>query len=41
MFLCGKDLYKRLKQKKVPEFINIVERKDLPKDYGELIEKKI
>ena len=41
MFLCGKDLYKRLKQKKIPEFINIVERKDLPKDYGELIEKKI
>ena len=41
MFLCGKDLYTKLKQKKVPEFINIVERKDLPKDYGELIEKKI
>ena len=41
MFLCGKDLYKRLKQKKIPEFINIVERKDLPKNYGELIEKKI
>ena len=40
-FLCGKNLYKRLKQKKIPEFINIVERTDLPKDYGELLEKKI
>ena len=30
-----------LKLKKTPEFINIVERIDLPKDYGELIEKKI
>ena len=39
MFLCGKDLYERLKQKKIPEFINIVKRKDLSKDYGELIEK--
>ena len=39
-FLCGKNLYKRLKLKKIPEFINIVERKDLPKDYGELLEKK-
>jgi len=28
-------------QKKIPEFIKIFERKDLPKDYGELIEKKI
>ena len=39
-FLCGKNLYKRLKLKKIPEFINIVERIDLPKDYGELLEKK-
>ncbi len=39
-FLCGKNLYKRLKFKKTPEFINIVERTDLPKDYGELLEKK-
>ena len=38
-FLCGKNLYKRLKLKKIPEFINIVERIDLPKDYGELLEK--
>ena len=41
MFLCGKNLHKWLRQKKIPEFINIVERKDLPKDYGELIEQKI
>ena len=34
-------LYKRLKLKKIPKFINIVERIDLPKDYGELLEKKI
>ena len=40
-FLCGKNLYKRLKLKKIPEFINIIERIDLPKDYGELLEKKI
>ena len=38
-FLCGKSLYKKLKLKKIPEFINIIERTDLPKDYGELIEK--
>ena len=40
-FLCGKNLYNRLRLKKIPEFINIVERKDLPKDYGELLEKRI
>ena len=40
-FLCGKNLYKRLRLKKIPEFINIVERIDLPKDYGELLEKRI
>ena len=40
-FLCGKSLHNRLKLKKIPEFINIVERTDLPKDYGELLEKKI
>ena len=40
-FLCGTNLYKRLKQKKTPEFINIVERTDLPNDYGELLENKI
>ncbi len=41
VFLCGENLYKRLKHKKIPEFINIVERIDLQKDYGELLEKKI
>ena len=40
-FLCGINLYKKLKLKKIPEFINIVERIDLPKDYGELLEKYI
>ena len=40
-FLCGKDLYKKLKTKKTPNFINIIERKDLPNNYGELLEKKI
>ena len=29
------------KFKKTPEFINIIERTDLPNDYGELLEKKI
>ena len=38
-FLCGTNLYKKLKLKRIPEFINIVERIDLPKDYGELLEK--
>ena len=38
-FFCGINLYKKLKLKKIPEFINIVERIDLPKDYGELLEK--
>ncbi len=38
-FLCGKNLFNRLKRKKLPAFVNIVERKDLPKDYGELLEK--
>ena len=27
-------------RKKIPEFINIVERIDLHEDYGELLEKK-
>ena len=40
-FLCGKNLYERLEQKNIPEFINIVKRTDLPEDYGELLEKKI
>ena len=40
-FLCGKNLYKKIKIKKTPDFINIIERPDLPKDYGELLEKNI
>ncbi len=40
-FLCGKDIFKKFKNKKIPDFINIVERPDLPNDYGELLEKKI
>ena len=27
--------------KKIPEYVNIVERKYLPYDYGELLEKKL
>ena len=38
-FLCGTNLFKNLKSRKVPPFINIIERSDLPKDYGELMEK--
>ena len=37
-FICGKDLFKRINKKKTPPFINIIERKDLPHDYGELID---
>ena len=40
-FLCGKNLYKKIKIRKIPDFIKIIERPDLPKDYGELLEKKI
>ena len=37
-FLCGTNLFKNLKSRKVPPFINIIERSDLPTDYGELME---
>ena len=40
-FLCGTNLFKNLKRRKVPDFINIVERSDLPKDYGELMESNV
>ena len=40
-FLCGTNLFKNLKTRKVPSFINIVQRFDLPKDYGELMETNI
>ena len=39
-FLCGSNLYKKIKNKKTPAFINIVQRLDLPEDYGELMEIK-
>ena len=39
-FLCGRNLYKKIKTKKTPPTINIVQRKDLPEDYGELMEIK-
>ena len=38
-FLCGTNLFNNLKSRRVPPFINIIERLDLPKDYGELMEK--
>ena len=37
-FLCGTALFKNLKSRKVPPFINIVERLDFPDDHGELME---
>ena len=40
-FLCGTNLFKNLKTRKIPSFINIVQRSDLPKDYGELMETNI
>ena len=40
-FLCGTNLFNNLKSRKVPPFINIVERSDLPMDYGELTESNI
>jgi len=35
-FICGKDLFKKINKKKTPPFINIIERKDLHDNYGEL-----
>jgi hypothetical protein len=35
-FICGKDLFKKINKKKTPPFINIIKRKDLPDNYGEL-----
>ena len=39
-FLCGTTLFKNLKSRKIPPFINIVERLDFPDDHGELMEIK-
>ncbi len=40
-FFCGKNLYKKLKCKKIPDFVNIIERTDFPSDHGEITEIKI
>ena len=37
-FICGKNLYKKIKKQKLPPFIKIIERLDLPNNYGELME---
>ena len=39
-FLCGRTLFSNLKSRKVPPFINIIERSDFPDDHGELIDVK-
>ncbi len=39
-FLCGTNLFNKLKSKKLPTFIKLVEREDFSKDHGELIEIK-
>ena len=38
-FICGNSLYKKIIKKKYPPFIEIIQRNDLPNDYGELLEK--
>ena len=40
-FLCGQNLYQKLKNKKLPPFVNIVKRTDLSKNYGEIMEIKL
>ena len=37
-FICGKNLYKKIINKKYPSFIKVIQRNDLPNDYGELSE---
>ncbi len=37
-FLCGKKLYKKIKIKSLPRYIDIIERTDLPCNYGEIVE---
>ena len=37
-FVCGTNLLKNLKSRKIPPFINIVERLDFPDDHGELMD---
>jgi hypothetical protein len=37
-FICGKTLYKKIANEKLPPFIKIIERLDVPEEYGELME---
>ena len=37
-FICGNNLYKKIINKKYPSLIKIVQRNDLPNDYGEMSE---
>ncbi|MDC0530998.1 ribonuclease E/G [Alphaproteobacteria bacterium] len=37
-FICGNSLYKKIIKKKHPPFIKIIQRNDLPNNYGELSE---
>ena len=37
-FICGNNLYKKIINKKYPSFIKVIQRNDLPNDYGELSE---
>ena len=37
-FICGKTLYKKIVNEKLPPFIQIIERLDVPEEYGELME---
>ena len=38
-FICGKTLYKKIANEQLPAFIKIIERLDVPEEYGELMEK--
>jgi len=37
-FICGKTLYKKIVNQKLPPFIKIIQRSDLPNEYGELMD---
>ena len=37
-FICGSDLFKKIINKNYPSFIKVIQRNDLPNDYGELSE---
>ena len=37
-FICGKTLYKKIANEQLPPFIKIIERLDVPDEYGELME---